>query len=149
MSHFTADSSSPYKCSPFKVATPKFRSLSLSRNFLGQSILNIAKAVIKPSLISINEKEFKNYLKKSKFVEFDFTKVKNDTFEIVKALKIYSLWNKAEFICFIISHSNKFGLFDISEVMYTAKKYFNNYQIASFEDDSLNNEIGLGFYKVY
>ena len=27
--------------------------------------------------------------------------------------------------------------------------YFNNYQIVFFKDDSLNNEIGLGFYKVY
>ncbi len=118
-------------------------------NELDTSILNIAKAVKKPSLISIDEKEFKNYLKKSKFVAFDYTKVKNDTFEIIKALKTYSLWNKAEFICFIISHSNKFGLFNVSEVMSTAQKYFNNFQIASFEDDNLNNEIGLGFYKAY
>ncbi len=121
----------------------------VNTNELDTSFLNIAKAVKKPSVVSIDEKEFKNYLKKSEFVEFDYTKVKNDTFEIVKALKIYSLWNKAEFTCFIISHSNKFGLFDISEVMRVAQKYFNNFQIASFEDDSLNNEIGLGFYKVY
>ena len=118
-------------------------------NELDTSIINIAKAVKKPSLISIDEKEFKNYLKKSKFVEFDFTKVKNDTFEIVKALKIYSLWNKAEFICFIISHSKKFGLVNVDEIMHVLQKYFNNFQIASFEDDSLNDEIGLGFYKVF
>ena len=55
VSHFAADSSSPYKCSPFKVATPKFRSVShagsiiltplrcfalqcsLLRNFFGQN----------------------------------------------------------------------------------------------------------------
>ncbi len=120
-----------------------------SSNELDTSILNIAKAVKKPSLISIDEKEFKNYLKKSKFVEFDFTKVKNNTFEIVKALKIYSLWNKAEFICFIISHSKKFGLVNVDEIIHVLQKYFNNFQIASFEDDGLNDEIGLGFYKVY
>ena len=118
-------------------------------NGLDTSILNIAKAVKKPSLISIDEKKFKNYFKKSKFVEFDYTKVKNDTSEIVKALKIYSLWNKAEFICFIISHSDKFRSVDVAEIVSTAQKYFNNFQIASFEDDSLNDEIGLGFYKVY
>ena len=118
-------------------------------NEIDTPILIIAKSVKKPRLISIDEKEFKNNFKKSKFVAFDFIKVKNDTFEIVKALKIYFLWNKAEFICFIISHSNKLGLFDISEVMRVAQKYFNNFQIASFEDDNLNNEIGLGFYKVY
>ena len=127
----------------------EFVNKKYNSNELDKSILNIAKAVKKQSHISIDEKKFKNYLKKSKLVEFDYTKVKNDTFEIVKALKIYSLWNKAEFTCFIISHSNKFGLFDISEVMRVAQKYFNNFQIASFEDDSLNNEIGLGFYKVY
>ena len=127
----------------------EFTKKKYNSNELDTSILNIAKAVKKPSLISIDEKEFKNYLRKSKFITFNYTKVKNDTFEIVKALKIYSLWNKAGFICFIISHSNKFGLFDISEVMSTAQKYFNNFQIASFEDNSLNNEIGLGFYKVY
>ncbi len=35
--HFPADSSSPYKCSPFKAAAQKFRSRSLSRNFLGHN----------------------------------------------------------------------------------------------------------------
>ena len=35
MPHFNADSSSPYKYSPFKAATQKSRSRSLSRNFLG------------------------------------------------------------------------------------------------------------------
>lgn len=118
-------------------------------NEIDASVINIAKAVKKPSFLSIDEKEFKNYIKKSKFVEFDFTKVKNDTFEIVKALKIYSLWNKAEFICFTISHSDKFCSVDVAEIIHVIQKYFNYYQIASFKDDSLNNEIELGFYKVY
>ena len=118
-------------------------------NELDTPILNIAKAVKKPSLISIDEIKFKNYFKKSKFVEFDYTKVKNDAFEIVKALKIYSLWNKAEFTCFIISHGNNFGSVDVAEIIQVLQKYFNDFQIASFENYSLNDEIGLGFYKVY
>ncbi len=127
----------------------EFMNKKYNSNELDKSILNIAKAVKKQSHISIDEKKFKNYLKKSKLVEFDYTKVKNDTFEIVKALKIYSLWNKAEFVCFIISHSDKFCSVNVAEIMRVAQKYFNNFQIASFEDDSLNDEIGLGFYKAY
>ena len=38
---------------------------------------------------------------------------------------------------------------NVDEIMHVLQKYFNNFQIASFEDDSLNDEIGLGFYKVY
>ncbi len=44
VSHFAAASSSPFKCSPFKVATPKFRSYSLSRNFFGQT--NIEQKIL-------------------------------------------------------------------------------------------------------
>lgn len=108
---------------------------------------NIAEAIKNPNLESINEKEFRNCIEKSKFVEYDFVRVKKDYDEIKKAIKIFSLWNKAEFIYFTISHNNKFSQFD--EIISVAQKYFNNFQIATFEDNSLNDEMVLGFYMIY
>ncbi len=58
VSHFCADSSLPFNCSPFEIVTPKFRSCYLSQNILGRSLFEYNS----PNNIVKNEKK-SDYLK--------------------------------------------------------------------------------------